>query len=137
MSLDKKLRCDIHVLLCSSIHSNESNDRLCLYVPSCCMLVTQAMLAMWLSGKRELLLANLRILFELLQMTGVLIGMGSFEPQWLVVRNLFSCVQNSYLKLQNVFNFSSAPGHNICAVWSCCWCWVQRVHMGTVGLYFW
>lgn len=41
---------------------------------------------MWILGKREVLLANLRVLFELLQMTGLLFGMGSFEPQWLVVR---------------------------------------------------
>lgn len=42
----------------------------------------------WMAGKRDLLFANLRLLFELLQMTGLLMGMGSFEPQWLVVRSL-------------------------------------------------
>lgn len=43
----------------------------------------------WMTGKRDLLFANLRLLFELLQVTGLLIGIGSFEPQWLVVRTCF------------------------------------------------
>lgn len=45
----------------------------------------------WMSGKRELLFANLRLVAELLQMTGLLMGVGSFEPQWLVVSAWFVC----------------------------------------------
>lgn len=39
----------------------------------------------WMSGKRELLFAHLRVGVDLLQMTGLLMSVGSFEPQWLVV----------------------------------------------------
>lgn len=50
------------------------------------MIQTPATLHHWMSGKRESFFAYLRLLLELLQMTGLLMGMGSFEPQWLVVR---------------------------------------------------
>lgn len=84
----------IVALLVSVItHQPTSKSQVCgnaIACFGCCCLMnnacnTQAMLGVWIDGKRELLFANLRILLELLQMTGLQIGVGSFEPQWLVV----------------------------------------------------
>ena len=38
--------------------------------------------------KREELLARFRLLFDFLQVTGLLMTLGSHEPRWFVVRDL-------------------------------------------------
>lgn len=89
----------------------------------------------WMSGKRELLFANLRLLFELLQMTGLLMGMGSFEPQWLVVSVavMTLCILSYLYRTRMVLDV----GDYVSPVWGCCGSWVQCDYLGTLDLRDW
>ncbi len=53
------------------------------------MLLQAAVVAnAWLSTKREELFARLRLLFDFLQVTGLLMTLAAHEPRWFVVRSL-------------------------------------------------